>query len=169
MGRQIAIAMEHEDEEAFLAFLRASADIAVYRSWSPYAAPVASFEVEPAASPFWVHNRAFKWEPVFERVAYKSKADDAFGSYFRLITHHAPLLEYSRHPIDAPSPQVGGRLYWSKLLLSQPHEVIYDLPAFDAWFTSVTKWVRARGKKVRHGATEPWCLPAAQRRLQDAL
>lgn len=160
--------MEREDEEAFLAFLRASADIVIYRSWSPSEAPVASFTAESAASPFWIHNRAFSWEPVFERVTYKSKTDGTPGEYFRLVTRHAPLLEYSRHPIDALNPQVGGRLYWSKLFFSQPDELTYNVAAFDAWFTSVTKWVRARGKKLRHGATEPWCLPAARHRLQGS-
>ena len=161
--------MEHEDEEAFLAFLRASGDIAIYRSWSPTAEPVASLVSDAAASPFWIHNRAFTWEPAFERVSYESKVNGAREAYFRLTTQHAPLIEYSRHPITAPAPQVSGRLYWAKLFLSQPHEVAYNLAAFDAWFTTVARWIRTRAKRMRHGATEPWCLPAAQRTLQNAL
>ena len=167
MGRQLAIAMELEDEEAFLAFLRASADIDLYRSWSHAPKPVASFETDTSASPFFVHNRAFEWKPTFEQVAYEST--EARGTYFRLRTLQAPLIEYSRHPIAASSPQVSGRLYWAKLFLSQPHEVKYNLAAFDPWFSAVAKWVRSHGKKLKHGATEPWCLPAAQRTLQNAL
>ena len=169
MGRQLAVAMEHEDEEAFLAFLRASGDIAIYRSWSPTPEPVASLVEDAAASPFWIHNREFTWKPPFEHVSYESKANGTREDYLRLTTRNAPLIEYSRHPIDAPHPQVSGRLYWAKLFLSQPHEVTYDLAAFDAWFTTVAKWVRTRAKRVSHGTTEPWCLPAAQRRLQNAL
>ena len=169
MARQLAVAMELEDEEAFLAFLRSSGDIAIYRSWSPTTEPVASFVVDAAASPFWIHNRGFTWEPVFERVSYASKANGTREAYFRLTSRHAPLIEYSRHPITAPNPQVSGRLYWAKLFLSQPHEATYDLAGFDAWFTTVAKWVRTRAKRTTHGATEPWCLPAAQRKLQNAL
>jgi len=169
MGRQLAVAMEHEDEEAFLAFLRASGDIALYRSWSPTSESIASFVADAAASPFWIHNRAFPWEPEFERVSYKSKTDGTRRTYFRLITRHAPLIEYSRHPFIAPKPQVSGRLYWSKLFLSQSNEIAYDLVAFDAWFTRVAGWIRSRAERTTHGATEPWCLPAAQRRLQNAL
>ena len=169
MGRQLAVAMEHEDEEAFLAFLRTSADIALYRSWSPAPEPISSFVADAAASPFWIHNRTFTWKPEFERVSHESKTNGTREAYFRLVTRNAPLIEYSRHPITAPGPQVSGRLYWEKLFLSQPHEVTYDLAAFDAWYTSVVKWVRTHAKRVTHGATDAWCLPAAERRLQNAL
>src|SRR5258708_27474566 len=123
MGRQIALAMELEDEEDFLRSLRESAEIVVYRSWSPTPEPIPSFVPAVAASPFWIHNRAFKWEPSFEEVTYRDKTTGQPRTYFRLDTRHAPLLEYSRHPIDAPSPQASGRLYWAKLFVSQPHEI----------------------------------------------
>ena len=166
MGRQIAVAMEHEDEEAFLTFLHESGRIALYRSWSPTATPVASFASEMAASPFYVHNRAFQWQPQFERVEYTDRVSGQPGTYFRLNTRHAPILEYSRHPLGAIDPQVSGRIYWSKLVVSQPHELMYDVAAFDRWFTLVVRWVRKHAKRLPHGNTEPWCLPAAMRRLQ---
>lgn len=169
MGRQIAVSMQQEDEAAFLSFLSGTADVVLYRSWSPRPESVTSFIQEDLASPFWVHNLAFPWQASFERVDYYEKATGVPGSYFRLQTHGAPLLEYSRHPIHAPEPQVGGRLYWAKLFVSQPSEAAYDLAAFDAWFTSIAKWVRKHGKKVRHGGTEPWCLPAARQSLQNEL
>lgn len=166
MGRQIAIAMEPEDEEAFLAFLRGSTELALYRSWAPAPEPISSFVEDAAASPFFIHNLAFAWQPEFESVSYQTS--EARGRYFRLLTRHAPFIEYCRHPIAASRPQVSGRLYWAKLFLSQPHEAKYNVAAFDAWFSSVARWVRSRAKKVEHGTTEPWCLPAAQRKLQNA-
>jgi hypothetical protein len=169
MGRQLAIAMDLEDEDAFLAFLGTSADIALYRSWSPSPEPVASFVADAAASPFFVHNRAFAWKPEFVKVSYENQSTEMPGTYFRLLTRHAPVIEYSRHPIEARGPQVSGRLYWAKLFLSPPHEVGYNLVAFDLWFSSVAKWVRVHGKKLKHGASEPWCLPAARRKLRNAL
>jgi len=77
--------MEHEDEETFLAFIRASVNIDLYRSWSPKPEPVASFAQEAAASTFWLHNRAFSWKPAFEEVTYKDQATGQPGTYFRLV------------------------------------------------------------------------------------
>jgi len=169
MGRQISIALMPEDEEQFLAFLKASGDVALYRAWSPTPGPVSSFELAEAASRFWIHNLAFGWEPVFEEIEYQDKSTGGPASYFRLSTHHAPLIEYSRHPMGATNPQVGGRLYWEKRFMSQPHEIQYDIAAFDAWFSFVAKWVRKHGKKVLHGETEPWALPAARFKLVGGL
>ena len=158
-------AMQQEDEESFLAFLTSTTKVALYRSWSPSPGPVVGFTNDTSASPFWLHNLAFPWQASFECVNYSDKATGAAGKYYRLRTRHAPLLQYSRHPIHALNPQVGGRLYWDKLFLSQPDEAAYDVPVFDAWFTSIAKWVRKHGMKFRHGSTEPWCLPAAMREL----
>ena len=167
MGRQIAIAMQQEDEESFLAFLLSNANVVLHRSWSPSPEQVAGFTQDPSASLFWVHNLTFPWQASFERVDYKDRTNGAPGTYFRLCTRHAPFLEYSRHPVSAPNPQVSGRLYWAKFFLSQPDEVAHDLAAFEAWYMSIARWVREHGKKVRHGSTEPWCLPAARRSLQN--
>jgi hypothetical protein len=168
MGRQIAIAMEPTDEDAFLAFLRASADIALFRSWSPSATSVASFVAETSASPFYIHNRAFPWQPPFERVTYTDRLSAQPGAYFRLNIEHAPLIEYSRHPSGATNPQVAGRLYWPKLFTSHANELTYDATEFDRWFSSVARWVRKNGLRLHHGQTSPWCLPAAAQRLQNA-
>lgn len=169
MGRQIAVALEPEDEVELLAFLRASADIVIYRSWSPAPDSVSSFVPDLAASPFYVHNQAFPWRPEFELVQYKDQVTEEPNHYYRLLSSHAPLLEYSRHSFAAKSPQVAGRLYWQKLFASRPDQLQYDIPKFDAWFSSIARWVRRSGRKVRHGSTEPWCLPAAQRRLENEL
>ena len=167
MGRQIEIAMDLEDEKHFLEFLRTSAEINVYRSWSPTPTTVGSLSNETSASMFWLHNAAFPWEPKFERVDYNDKVSGEPGTYYRLETRHAPLLEYSRHPLHAASPQAGGRLYWSKLFVSQPSQIAYDLSSFDTWYTSVVRWVRRHGKRVNHGSTSPWCLPGARLRLTN--
>ena len=167
MGRQISVAMTLEDERDFLAFLQDTAVISLYRSWSPKPAPVASFVEDDAASQFWIHNHAFPWEPKFERVNYEDRDTGSAGTYFRLIDRHAPVIEYSRHSLSANHPQVSGRLYWSKLFLSQPQELAYDIKLFDSWFTTVMRWIRRNGTKVHHGDTEPWCLAQAQIRLHQ--
>ena len=169
MGRQIPIAMDTEDELSFLGFLQESADVEIYRSWSASPAPISTFELELAASPFFLHNRAFSWEPQFEFIEYEDLATGRLGSYYRLVGHGAPVIEYSRHPLGATQPQVSGRLYWSKSFASDHGEVKYDVTKFDEWFSTVARWVRRHGERVRHGSTEPWCLPAARTRLQRVI
>lgn len=165
MGQQIAAALSPEDEQRLLAFLRESAEISIYRSWSPQAEPVKEFSPEPEASPFYIHNRTFSWVPEFERVEYTEKNFGRTGYYHRLSNTNGPLLEYSRHPIQAQSPQVSGRIYWSKFFLMPRQEVQYDVALFAAWYSRVASWVRRHGKRVTHGTTEPWCLPGARRLL----
>lgn len=169
MGQQIAIAMDAEDEQVFLEALRVSADVALYRSWSSSPTAIDFLAPEAAASPFYLHNRAFDWEPQFEQIHYNDMSTGQPGTYFRLITRHAPVIEYSRHPLAAENPQVSGRLYWAKFFRASSHEVAYDLAAFEKWFGSVARWVRKNGSRVPHGSTEPWCLPAARRRLRNEL
>jgi hypothetical protein len=159
MGRQTAIAMDLEDERAFLAFLRSTADLAIFRSWSPEPREIAEFSLESEADPFYLHNKAFSWEPEFELVNVVRRDTGDPVSYYRLRDRLAPLLEYSRHPLQASDPTVGGRLYWAK---DFPGNVSYDVEEFGEWYSAVTRWVRRNGVKVRHGQTEPWCLPGAR-------
>lgn len=98
-------------------------------------------------------------------VHYKDRVTGAPGIYFRPITRHAPVLEYSRHPITASNPAVAGRLYWSKFFVSQPDQVTYEISAFEAWYSHVARWVRKHGTQIPHGDTTPWCLPGARRAL----
>ena len=161
MGRQIAVAMSGEDEERFLAFLRESADISIYRSWSPTPNSDHNFSKQPQASPFHIHNKAFQWEPEFQGVEYADRNTGQSGIYYRLANVHGPLLEYSRHPLHALAPQVSGRLYWSKSFAASPRELLYDTTAFEVWYSSVASWVRRHARRVSHGTTEPWCFRGA--------
>ena len=68
MGRQIAIAMQQEDEESFLAFLLSNANVVLHRSWSPSPEQVAGFTQDPSASLFWVHNLTFESPRVLRRL-----------------------------------------------------------------------------------------------------
>ncbi len=159
MGQQIAIALSLEDENLLLQCLRKSAEIEIYRSWSPTPSSVQSFSSDLEASPFYIHNKAFDWLPSFERVDYVDRHTRQAGVYYRLANPHGPLLEYSRHPIGAEAPQVAGRLCWSRAFASAPK---YDATAFGAWYSHVASWLRKHATKVKHGATEPWCLPGAR-------
>ncbi len=158
MSRQIAVAMAPEDEQVFLAFLRETTEITIYHSWSPLPEATDVLSSDIAASPFWFHNGAFPWQPQFQQVNYTDQSTGQPGQYFRVVTDSAPLVEYSRHPLQAESPMVSGRLYWAK-----PAKASYDAAAFDAWFLAIARWIRKHGKKQSHGSTEAWFLTAAQR------
>ncbi len=168
MGRQIAVALDPHDEAHFWAHLHAAGDVAVYRSWSPNEKPVDRFVEDRAASPFFIHNRAFHWEPVFERVDYTDRQTGLAGTYYRVVGRHAPLVEYSRHPLDVARPGGTGRLYWAKYFTSQPSDLGYDVAAFDAWFSSLMQWIRKSGRRVDHGIYKVWSLPGACTRLAEA-
>jgi hypothetical protein len=161
MGRQIAVAMDLNDERAFLAFLRSTANVLIYRSWSPTPTSADEFTAEAAASPFYIHNTSFPWSAEFELVNVQVQGQAV--SYYRLLDTGAPLLQYSRHPLKATFPQVSGRVYWAKDF-SGP--VKYDVAEFDKWFSKVANWVQHQGVKLRHGSTEAWCMSGAREVVQ---
>jgi hypothetical protein len=155
VGRQIAIAMNPDDEGVFWKYLHSVAEVDIYRSWSPSEAPVGSFVVDKGAHTFYIHNKAFPWKPEFERVDYTDRETGQSGTYYRIAYHHAPLVHYSRHP--------GGRLYWPKFFVSQPDELHYDVDLFDKWFNSLMRWTRKLGVKTEQGI---WALPGARAKIE---
>ena len=155
MGRQIAVAMDLDDEVVFWNFLHSAAEVDIYRSWSPSEAPVQSFVVDRGAHTFYIHNKAFPWKPEFERVDYTDRETGQPGTYFRIAHHHAPLVHYSRHP--------GGRLYWAKHFVSQPNELHYDVELFDKWFSLLMRWIRKNGSRTENGI---WSLPGARPKVE---
>ena len=165
MGRQISVAMDVEDEVEFLRFLRSETEIEIFRSRASSQQGVRTPAFVPGEMSYWIHNLAFPWTPQITSVKYTDKVTGLPATFYRVDDRHAPLLEYSRHPLQAPSPMVAGRLYWTKYFTSQPYELEYDVAAFDAWLTKIMRWVRKHGEKRRHGTSEAWFLPAAQRRL----
>lgn len=166
MGRQIAIAMDGGDERMFWNHLHSVASISVFRSWSPTEESVESFVVDRGAHTFYILNHAFPWQPKFDRVDYQDKDTGKPGFYFRIVDHHAPLVIYSRHPLTATNPRGTGRLYWSKHFVSLPDELPYDVQEFDKWFTSLMRWTRREGAKIKHGWCDVWSLPGARKQIE---
>jgi hypothetical protein len=165
MGRQISVAMDLEDEDEFLRFLRSEAEIELFRERAPSPEALAIPRFVPGEGFYWIHNRRFPWVARSTRFDFVAR-DTGLPDFCYMPDHrHAPLLEYLRHPLQAPNPMVAGRLYWSKFFTSQPGELSYDVAGFDRWFTQVMRWVRKHGEKLRHGRSEAWFLPAARQRL----
>lgn len=168
MGRQIAVAMDDADEREFLAFLRGSADVVLYRDWALKPIAVDTFERDAHSGTFWIQNGAFSWAPSFRAVDLKDEVSRTTAQYFRFWDRNGPLIEYTRHPIHLAHPGVAGRLYWAKCFGTRREDVTYDVEVFDAWFSQMTRWVRRRGTRRIHGtAGAVWFLPGALAQLES--
>ena len=134
MGRQLEVALSEEQELALLAFMRASTDVQIIRSFATTkdALFVQSFEPRGEGSYFYyLWNRSFSWEPQFSLT----RTDPP--SVYVSNKSAAPLLEYSRHTQHGP-----GRIYWAKDF-SSAGGLAYDVASFDSWYNSVTRWLKA--------------------------
>jgi hypothetical protein len=156
MGRQTAVALSEEDEQAFLAFLRADADVRIFR----WAAPAPELLMVPTLPPrgpgersFRLWNTAFPWVPEYTQWPAEVR-DSGLALEFHLTnTAGAPLLEYSRHAFDDPKPIVHGRVYWNTDLAIY-HGPEYDTRAFSQWYDHVVRWLRKNGIRVE--ITKHW-------------
>jgi hypothetical protein len=115
MGRQTAVALLEDDEREFLSFLRADADIKVLQ-WSAPAPDLIFVPAFPRRGPgqhsFRLWNTAFAWEPEFAQWEAAKVRDPTLAErYYLKNTAGAPLIEYTREPIDSPSALVHGRVY----------------------------------------------------------
>jgi hypothetical protein len=141
MGRQTAVALSEEDEEVFLAFLRAESDVRIYRRSAPSAELLVVPEFPPRGSgemSYRLWNAAFPWKPEYGRWQTDTVLVNTAG---------APLLEYSRHAFDNPNPLVHGRIYWNTDFAIY-HGLEYDREAFGRWYDQLIRWLRRNGTRV---------------------
>jgi hypothetical protein len=166
MGRQIAVAMEPEDELQFLAFLRTSMPIRIFRSFAP---TEAELELSPGAfgheRQYFIWPTSFPWQPQVRRVAPDAPVIERRGWSFLERVGAAPVLEYDRHHFGRPAAQ--GRLYWAKVR-AVPPAPDYDIAAFERWYADVVRWVKENGRRVRAEPRGPYYLPAALARRGGA-
>jgi len=166
MGRQIAVAMLPGDETEFLAFLHASGPVRIFRSSAPSLSQheVLGPNLEDG-NQFFIWPTAFDWEPEFKQVRQDAPVLQRRGWFYLSNSSTGPVLEYDRHRFEAPPEH--GRLYWAKLFAA-PSGRNYDLPAFEAWYESVLRWVRKRGRRLRSERNGPYYLPHALARRSAA-
>lgn len=173
MGRQTSVAMSEQDETKFLTFLRADADVRIYRR----AAPTPELLLVPSFPPRrhgeWVYliwNTAFAWKPEYGIWQAAVVQDPQLtGKVYIRNQAGAPVLEYARHAIDNPAPQVYGRIYWNTdfAIRTGPE---YDVVAFGRWYDHVIRWVRRNSSRVEVAKNwyQYWLPDAwARRRLQS--
>lgn len=162
-GRQIAVAMTEDDEQAFLAYLRTTTDIEIFVAGAATPAQLHLAELPSRSSGqkqflFW--NTAFPWQP--------EVAPTTVGTVHLANTYIAPLIEYDRHPLS-PSSRDLGRLYWSKSIAPGGQyefkglPYAYDARAFNTWYEQVVTWVKKHSHSKRSGRLAVYYLPSAWR------
>lgn len=167
MGRQTSTALSEADEEAMLAFLRADADVQIYRWTAPSSdqLPVSVFPPrEGDDQHFLLWNTAFPWQPEFgSRQARESPGAEPRPEFYVSNRFGSPLVEYTRHPLHDPRPVMHGRLYWNTDFATY-HGPEYDHEAFRRWYDHIIRWIRKNGIRVRiaKGWSQYW-LPDAWR------
>ena len=155
MGRQIAIVATEDDERDFLAFVRSTAEVAIFESAasSVEALWVDGFaEEKPRHMQYRIWNKAFPWRPEYGQV----REGPTKGWYYVSNSHDAPVIEFDRSGLARRC----GRIYWAKDF-SAPLGLAYDVEQFTKWFDSIVRWVRKVGVQRAKGRFEPYYLPYA--------
>ena len=156
MGRQTTVALSEEDERAFLAFLRADADVRIFRhaASSRQLLTVSSFPPRgPRELSFLLWNTAFPWVPEYGQWPVDMEGPELASKFHVANTAGAPLIEYSRHALSNPNPTVHGRVYWNTDFAIY-QGAAYDTRALSRWYDHVVRWLRTN--RVRVEITKNW-------------
>lgn len=161
MGKQVPIAMTEQDEVEFLAFLRTTADIRVFRHSAPTVELLSVDDLSQKDQECWqffVWNTAFPWQPSFAQVSADAPVIERRGWAYIRNTGTAPVLEYVRHNFSDGG--VEGRVYWAKFFVA-PNGLSYDVAAFERWYDSVARWLRKHGRRPKSEQHAPYFFPNA--------
>jgi hypothetical protein len=158
VGEQIGIVALAEDELELLAFIRSTANVAIFEGFAVSIDQLAVSELCPEFTghiQYIIWNKHFPWEPTYGTTIY--------GQSYIANSSSAPVIEFAR---TRPTDLNPGRIYWAKnFSATQPLD--YDVDAFDAWVQSIFKWIRKNGRKLPDsGKYSPYHLPAALKRVQ---
>lgn len=158
MGRQIAVAATAADEGSLLDFLRASADIRVFRSAAPSVEQLWVEEFDPFGpedTQYFIWNADYAWKP-------KYRQSDGGGWFYVENALQGPVIEFDRTDIEGllANLAVGayGRVYWYGSNRQK---------GFAAWYEGIVRWVRRTGHNLWPGGPfGVWALPDAWRLWQ---
>lgn len=158
MGKQVPVVMLGEDEIEFLAYLRSTASVRVFRASAPASDDLevhALDKIHTGDRQFFIWNTSFRWQPEVKHVAADAPVIERRGWAYLSNTSVAPALEYDRHS----STHGGGRVYWAKRFSAQ--QLRYDVNAFERWYDGVARWIRKRGRRLESETNGPFYMPAA--------
>lgn len=161
MGRAIAVAASNVDEALFLAFVRETADIKIFRSFAPttdelWVNDFAPFG--PNEDRYFLWNTRYAWKPKYRRTEPPTYA-------YIEAKDHGPVLSFRRTDMKAfleKDLAVGafGGLYWGQYNRQK---------GFLKWYEAIVRWVRQTGENLCPGsASAVYCLPDALRLRQTS-
>lgn len=166
MGRQTSVAMTDKDEEAFITFLRSSADIQFLEDFAPTIESIWVDSFSPREQGHWTYyiwNTVFGWIPEFEQV--RKGSSKGSGDFYVSNISGAPIIEYTRHDFQDRTGLTYGRLYWAKFFAVSAESLKYDVHEFSRWYDQVIRWIRKNGKQIDRGANNTYYLPDAIKQL----
>jgi len=163
MGRQVPVFATQADADALIAFMRETAEIAIFVNFAETAEGLWVEAPDVKGNPFFrVWNKRFPWTPEYGRVGENSVEPKHVGWYYVRNTGAAPVVEF-----DCGTLGKGrwGRMYWSKYFTA-PDGLEYDVDAFSQWYDKILRWIRKQGKKRPGDHPGPYYLPDAWEQTQ---
>lgn len=156
MGRQIALVASPADEQALLAYLRASGPIQLFVRAAAKAADLWLDDFPPLDPTrpryqYFIWNKAFEWSPqlVQQTAEGGGMIDDIWAG---------PVIEFVRtavkDPLTVNQEICRGRIYWAQ---ENSHQ------DFAAWYQRVVGWVRRNGENLSTRGVACYYLPDALR------
>ena len=160
MGKQLQVLMNTKDEENFISFLRATANLQLFESFAPTTNQLCVEKFSPnfdGHHTYAIWNTNFSWKPEYGIVGSKAHDPNLIGWSYISNLSAAPVIEVSRSNL---AKITAGRLYWAKNF-SAPNGLPYDEVAFAKWVDTIWRWVRKNGKKVPDLPLQPYVFPEA--------
>lgn len=160
MGKQLAFVMGEKDEQAFIDFLKGSAEVVLIESFSKdknllFTDNIAR-ELKGHFS-YKVWNKKFKWVPAYSTTIH--------GDYYVSNTNSAPLVEFTRSR-KYDTKKAYGRIYWSKYFLS--NELEYNVDEFNKWYEQIARWIKkSAAGKIKDGLVTYFLPEAWETYLKD--
>ncbi len=172
MGRQTSVALSESDEDALLAFLRLDADVRIYRQSARSPAEISLPSLPrrgPGETTYLLWNSAFPWTPeITERLSRSAPETEPAPEFYVRNRFGSPLVEYTRHPFEAQTPLMHGRVYWNTDFATYDGPE-YDHDSFGRWYDRLVRWLRNNGVRVeitknwsQYWLPGAWMLRAAQ-------
>jgi hypothetical protein len=162
MGKQVNFYMTDDDEREVVAFVRASGNIAIFKSVQTSPEILELVEMPPRGEPFWF--ALYLWNkdvsPI-PKLNYIKEQD-----YYAVEEMESEVIQFHRCGMDA-GRLVRGRLwaqmsYWR--LTDNSPAVVNKSDAFSAWYERLANWIKRHSTRNDRGE---FVMPGAARFVEQ--
>lgn len=156
MGKQVNFYMTMDDERDFIAFVRATGNIAILKSVQMSEMPLQIDGLPSAGEPFWfallLWNQDFSPRPALNFVKEQG--------WYCIDVYDSEVIEFDRSFMDE-GRLVRGRIfaemtYWR--LTDAPPTAVKKSEAFLKWYDRLARWIKRRSAR---NAAGDYLLPGA--------